>query len=97
MQEGRVQLLVQPTFWALGWLARQGLQPDVIFIDASHDYASVSQDIFYSRGLLMAGGLLCGHDLELPDVQRAVLKSLDQAVYTGVGSLWCWRKPDESL
>lgn len=35
---------------------------DLVFVDASHDEASVRQDIALARELLKPGGVLCGHD-----------------------------------
>lgn len=51
-----------------------GERADMVFVDASHDYASVRRDILSAIWLLKPGGLLCGHDYcELwGDVRRAV-------------------------
>jgi predicted O-methyltransferase YrrM len=48
------------------------IQPDMVFIDGSHDYESVKRDIMIWKAKLAPGGLLCGHDVSLPDIQRAL-------------------------
>ena len=48
---------------------------DFVFIDASHAYADVQQDIAGYRALVRPGGILAGHDYairQLPGVQQAV-------------------------
>jgi predicted O-methyltransferase YrrM len=50
-------------------------QFDFIFIDASHDYRSVLNDIWAWRPKVMKGGILAGHDYcpeRWPGVKRAV-------------------------
>lgn len=61
---------------------------DMIFIDASHEYAEVKADIEAWSRRLEPGGLFCGHDLDWPDVYRAVTELLPEAAWTEVGSLW---------
>ena len=51
----------------------------MVFIDASHDYRSVTNDIATAKRLLAAGGVLCGHDYcdYWPEVKRAVSDSFN--------------------
>jgi predicted O-methyltransferase YrrM len=57
-------------------LAHYQIQPDLIYIDASHDYRSVLTDIEIYWKLLRNGGVLIGDDFEEPwyGVIRAVLE-----------------------
>lgn len=57
---------------------------DMVFIDASHDYVSVSADIRAWSPLIRAGGLLCGHDAGYPPVAQAVRELLPDAKQAGV-------------
>ena len=45
---------------------------DLIFIDADHRYEAVRQDIIKFTPKLRPGGILCGHDIDYPGVNRAV-------------------------
>ncbi len=53
------------------------IQADLIYIDASHDYNDVSDDIKNYKPLLSEKGLMFGDDFSQtwPDVQRAVLEN----------------------
>ena len=71
----------------------KALRPDMIFIDAAHDYESVKRDIEAWRPLLAPGGLLCGHDYgshdrkEIWGVTRAV-HELVPDFKEGPDSIW---------
>lgn len=62
---------------------------DLIFIDADHSYESVKKDIEKYSPKLKIGGLLTGHDIDYPGVNRAVtevIKNFD------VGPNYVWIK-----
>ena len=62
---------------------------DIIFIDADHSYASVKKDILKYIPKLKKGGLLTGHDIDYPGVNKAVyefIKDFD------VGPNFVWIK-----
>lgn len=80
--------------WPVEWLRAEddSLRPDMIFIDGSHDYASVRRDIIACRERLAPGGLLCGHDYtwEWPGVYQAVQELLPDAKVALGTTLWYW-------
>jgi len=57
-----------------------------VFIDAAHDYDSVSADLKAWLPKVKEGGIFAGHDIDCPDVQKA----LDDAEiqYVTVGRCW---------
>jgi predicted O-methyltransferase YrrM len=46
--------------------------PDFVFLDGAHDYTSVHDDIVSWLPLIRKGGILCGHDRDLPSVRQAI-------------------------
>ena len=45
---------------------------DLVFIDADHSYEAVKKDILAYTPKLKKGGMLTGHDIDYPGVNRAV-------------------------
>lgn len=67
--------------------------PDMIFVDGDHEYESVKRDLQWAVANIAPGGLLCGHDLERPEVRRAIIETLpDYQLLSGIGLLW-WAAP----
>lgn len=64
---------------------------DFVFIDASHDTASVIADIRAWRPKLRFGGALLGHDINWPSVERAVSQELIGWTMTEA-NMWVWWK-----
>lgn len=50
---------------------------DFVFIDACHEEWAVRQDIERWQVKIRPGGMLCGHDIDMPSVRRAVSSVLD--------------------
>ena len=60
---------------------------DLIFIDADHSYQGCSKDIIAYRHKINEGGLLTGHDIDYPGVNRAV-KELISMFDVGPNNVW---------
>jgi len=74
------------------WEIFGGITPDMIFIDADHNYGNVFRDIAHAM-YMMGSGIICGHDYDSnvwPDVKRAV-DNLFSKVEQPVGSIWSVR------
>jgi glycosyltransferase involved in cell wall biosynthesis len=57
-----------------------------VFLDAAHDYASVMADLAAWAPKVAPGGTLAGHDIDSPDVQRALADSGIE--YQTLGRCW---------
>lgn len=77
--------------------ATRAVLPDVVFVDALHDFDSVIADLDAWFPLLRPGGFLCGHDFnhKWPGVMRAVAQRFP-LVRVGVcpDSVWFVQKND---
>lgn len=73
---GRVEKIKATSYDALthGLIRRQTC--DFLYIDAAHDYASVSWDIRYWQTLLRPGGYIGGHDYT--DAQPGVVRAVNE-------------------
>jgi predicted O-methyltransferase YrrM len=60
---------------------------DLVFIDANHSYEYVYKDIVKYSPKLKPTGLLTGHDIDYPGVNRAV-KELVQQFDVGPNNVW---------
>jgi len=53
-------------------LAHYKVEPDLIYVDAAHEYESVKMDLSYYWKLLKSGGVMFGDDFSWPGVKKAV-------------------------
>lgn len=53
---------------------------DCVFIDGSHDYASVLEDLRAWTPKVKSGGLLAGHDINQSDVRKALSEHFGESV-----------------
>lgn len=85
LDAGRVRVVREPSPEAAGRFS----DADMVFIDADHDYPAPLKDIEAWARVLREGGLLCGHDCDMPDVARSLNESGLDWRPVGWGSLWC--------
>jgi hypothetical protein len=83
--------------FALGESAKVGIEwsgtVDGVFIDAAHDYDNAKADVTAWRDKVKPGGFFGGHDVDSPDVQRALA---DCGIkYQVIGR--CWIQTEEAL
>ena len=64
---------------------------DFVFIDASHIYKYVAEDIDLWEPKVKKGGLVSGHDLDFPDVKKAVAER-NIMFNKGPDNVWWWIK-----
>ena len=93
IQAKKVEMVRCRTWKADRWLRDRQVKPDMIFIDAGHDWRTVREDVRMCQDLLAPGGLLCGHDFnppEFPGVCLAVKELVpDYELPLGsAGSIW---------
>lgn len=77
------------------WQASQNIRPDLIFIDASHDYQSVKNDIQLAANWISPGGIICGHDYTFFD---GVTQAVNEFGFDGAcGTVWWKVMPKASI
>jgi predicted O-methyltransferase YrrM len=66
-----------------------GLVPevDIVFIDADHSYAGCSGDIKAYKPKVKPGGILSGHDIDYPGVNKAVKEQI-RKFSVGPNNVW---------
>ncbi len=75
----------------LSWEMAEKIQDrslDFVFIDASHDYESVKKDIAAWEPKVKRGCLLCGHDINLEGVKKAVEEKFGKYNDAKVDHVW---------
>lgn len=69
-----------------------GVTPDMVYIDAGHEYASVFMDLAHYKDILRSGGHLLGDDWFHPPIKKAVESALG-SVITKNYQKFLWVKP----
>lgn len=62
----------QTSLTAARWLLRMGLQPELVYVDGSHEERDVYADLEYYWLAAAPGAVLFGDDLDWPGVRNAV-------------------------
>lgn len=65
---------------------------DVVFIDMSHEYEDVKQDIEVWLPKIKINGYLAGHDMSFIGVNRAVTEKFGDRIQTSDGDCWIFHK-----
>lgn len=60
---------------------------DIVFIDADHSYNGCRNDILLYRSKVKSGGILSGHDIDFPGVNKAV-NELVKVYDVGPNNVW---------
>lgn len=61
---------------------------DFVYVDADHSFAKCVADIRAWRPKLKPGGVMAGHDFDMPDVARAVAQEFGAGGFTVTGRTW---------
>lgn len=67
---------------------------DFVFVDADHHYEPVKKDILAWTPKLKPGGLMCGHDIHINTVFKAVRELIPNHKRVGVDHCWEAYKED---
>lgn len=96
LDSGRLEIIVGDSERAASMLQHVAGKLDFAFVDDGHAEEDVRRDIRCLLPLIKAGGILCGHDFDVPhnDVARGVLSMLPESQITfPVPRLWQFIKP----
>lgn len=62
---------------------------DFVFVDGDHSYEGVKADIQNWKGKIFPGGMMCGHDYDLPTVNRAIKECFPGSkIIQGLDKCW---------
>lgn len=92
--QGRCEVLPKSSPDAAAQIAHMSGKIDLCFVDDGHAHEDVVRDIKSFLPLMRPGGMLCGHDYEVPfnDVARAVNAMLP-GFYQPVSNMWAYPVP----
>lgn len=73
-------------------LKKFDVHPDLVYIDAGHDYASVCADLERWSELLVSGGTLIGDDFHHPPIIEAVNDTFGPGTFETINEKYVWTK-----
>jgi len=73
-------------------LEKLGVQADLVYIDAGHEYQSVRMDLDLYKNIVRSGGHMLGDDWFHPPIKKAVADSLGEVI-TKSHDKFLWVKP----
>jgi hypothetical protein len=73
-------------------LLKLGVQADLVYIDAGHEYQSVRMDLDLYKNLVRSGGHMLGDDWFHPPIKQAVADSLGEVI-TKSHDKFLWVRP----
>lgn len=85
---GKVIPICMSSIYAYEFIGPLIHEIDFIFIDGSHDYISVKQDIESWSQMTHKNSIIAGHDYTWPGVNKAVTELFGSNVNRGPGSIW---------
>lgn len=77
----RHEHLYEPDFIALPSLLKDGVSPDLVYIDGLHDFPYVMLDMFYADKLLPVGGIVGFNDAGWQSVYRVIRRIKEFGAY----------------
>ncbi len=69
-------------------LKHYGVVPDLVYIDAGHDYQSVRVDLENWSSILRSGGVIIGDDWHHPPIKKAAADVLGNVIDHGAKFAW---------
>jgi hypothetical protein len=87
---GRGRIIRDYTYNAVNQFADGEL--DFVFIDADHSYEAVQKDIADWTPKVRAGGVVFGHDINWPTVQKAVVEAFGNKYMKESDNIWYYIK-----
>ena len=72
------------------------INPDLIYVDASHEEENVYQDIMHWYPKLKIGGVMCGDDWDAPSIKKGVFRAAKELNVSALGDASFWWFPGKS-
>lgn len=78
---------------AAEFFKRKKIKPDMVYIDAGHEYMSVKHDLFAYADVVRDGGIILGDDWFHEPIQRAAIELFtEEKIHTLTSNKFLWIK-----